>query len=73
MAIIGLQNESGKSSRVGEKSGKSQGILIWIMSGNPGRLFSYMQKADFLMMRSLFVYTSFFHGNNEALCKEEEN
>ena len=35
MAIIGLQKGSGKSSRVREKSVKSQGILIWIMSGNP--------------------------------------
>ena len=31
MAIIGLQKGSGK----GQKSVKSQGILIWIMSGNP--------------------------------------
>ena len=35
MAIIGLQKGSGKRSRVREKSVKSQGILIWIMSGNP--------------------------------------
>ena len=35
MAIIGLQKGSGKRLRVGEKSVKSQGILIWIMSGNP--------------------------------------
>ena len=35
MAIIGLQKGSGKRSRVREKSLKSQGILIWIMSGNP--------------------------------------
>ena len=34
MAIIGLQKESGKRSRVREKSEKSQGILIKIMSGN---------------------------------------
>ena len=32
MAIIGLQKGSGKRSRVREKSVKSQGILIWIMS-----------------------------------------
>ena len=37
MAIIGLQKGSGKRSRVREKSVKSQGILIWIMSGNPGQ------------------------------------
>ena len=35
MAIIGLQKGSGKRSRVREKSVTSQGILIWIMSGNP--------------------------------------
>ena len=35
MAIIGLQKGSGKRSRVMEKSVKSQGILIRIMSGNP--------------------------------------
>ena len=35
MAIIGLQKGSGKMSRVREKSVKSQGILIRIMSGNP--------------------------------------
>ena len=35
MAIIGLPKGSGKRSRVREKSVKSQGILIWIMSGNP--------------------------------------
>ena len=36
MAINGLQKGSGKMSRVREKSVKSRGILIWIMSGNPG-------------------------------------
>ena len=35
MAIISLQKGSGKRSRVREKSVKSQGILIRIMSGNP--------------------------------------
>ena len=35
MASISLQKGSGKRSRVREKSVKSQGILIWIMSGNP--------------------------------------
>ena len=35
MAIIGLQKGSGKRSRVREKSVKSQGILLRIMSGNP--------------------------------------
>ena len=35
MAIIGFQKGSGRRSRVREKSVKSQGILIRIMSGNP--------------------------------------
>ena len=35
MAFIGLQKGSGKRSRFREKSVKSQGILKWIMSGNP--------------------------------------
>ena len=35
MAIIGLQKGSGKRLRVREKSVKSQGILIRILSGNP--------------------------------------
>ena len=35
MAIIGPQKGTGKRSRVREKSVKRQGILIWIMSGNP--------------------------------------
>ena len=35
MAIIGFEKGSGKRSRVREKSVKSQGILIRIMSGNP--------------------------------------
>ena len=39
MAIIGRQKGSGKRSRVREKSVKSQGILIWIMSGNPGLVY----------------------------------
>ena len=36
IVIIDLHKGSGKRSRVREKSVKSQGILIWIMSGNPG-------------------------------------
>ena len=36
MAKIGLPKGSGKWLKVREKSGKSQGILKWILSGNPG-------------------------------------
>ena len=37
MAIVGLLKGSGKRSRVREKSVKSQGIWIWILSGNPDK------------------------------------
>ena len=43
MAIIGLQKGSGKKSRVREKSVKSQGILIWIMSGTLNKVLQYSQ------------------------------
>ena len=36
MAKIGLPKGSGKQLKVREKSVKSQGILKWILSGNPG-------------------------------------
>ena len=35
MARIGLPKGSGKLLKVREKSVKSQGILKWILSGNP--------------------------------------
>ena len=35
MAKIGLPKGSGKCLKVREKSVKSQGILKWILSGNP--------------------------------------
>ena len=35
MAKIGLPTGSGKRLKVREKSVKSQGILKWILSGNP--------------------------------------
>ena len=35
MAKIGLPKGSGKGLKVREKSVKSQGILKWILSGNP--------------------------------------
>ena len=36
MAKFGLPKGSGKRLKVREKSVKSQGILKWILSGNPG-------------------------------------
>ena len=38
MAKIGLPKGSGKRLKVREKSVKSQGILKWILSGNPDQL-----------------------------------
>ena len=42
MAKIGLPKGSGKWLKVREKSVKSQGILKWILSGNPGIGYCYM-------------------------------
>ena len=38
MAKIGLPKGSGKRLKVREKSVKSQGILKWILSGNPEKV-----------------------------------
>ena len=38
MAKIGLPKGSGKRLKVREKPVKSQGILKWILSGNPGKV-----------------------------------
>ena len=38
MAKIGLPKGSGERLKVREKSVKSQGILKWILSGNPDML-----------------------------------
>ena len=40
MAKIGLPKGSGKRLKVREKSVKSQGILKWILSGNPACAYS---------------------------------
>ena len=42
MAKIGLPKGSGKRLKVREKSVKSQGILKWILSGNPVSMYVYM-------------------------------
>ena len=47
MAKIGLLNGSGKRSKVGEKSVKSQGILKWILSMLSGNRVSTELKIDF--------------------------
>ena len=42
MAKIGLPKGSGKGLKVREKSVKSQGILKWILSGNPVLSFGFV-------------------------------
>ena len=44
MAKIGLPKGSGKRLKVREKSLKSQGILKWILSGYPVKLYKYSWK-----------------------------
>ena len=44
MAKIGFPKGSGKRLKVREKSVKSQGILKWILSGNPVKIFSETMK-----------------------------
>ena len=44
MAKIGLPKGSGKRLNVREKSVKSQGILKWILSGNPVTRLLYMHR-----------------------------
>ena len=65
MAIIGLQKGSRKRLRVREKSVKSQGILIWIMSGNPAG--GVAQVTDRLDMTLLFT------GRNKSSQIEEQS
>ena len=45
MAEISLPKGSGKGLKVREKSVKSQGILKWILSGNPAHLKNH-EKGD---------------------------
>ena len=45
MGKIGLPKGSGKRLKVREKSVKSQGILKWILSGNPAVSSSVLNKA----------------------------
>ena len=52
MAKIGLPKGSGKGLKVREKSVKSQGILKWILSGNPVNVFLNC------MLPSFFIWVS---------------
>ena len=55
MAKIGLQKGSGKRLKVREKSVKSQGILKWILSGNPGLLHSLLLRTRFNLNEVSFL------------------
>ena len=44
MAKIGLPKGSGKRLKVREKSVKSQGILKWLLSGNPDNIYCNIYK-----------------------------
>ena len=61
MAKIGLPKGSGKRLKVREKSVKSQGILKWILSGNPDQWFT----------RKCCLY--FLSGALTAFCSAECN
>ena len=51
MALVGLPKGSGKRLKVREKSVKSQGILKWILSGNPAVPFACQghQKSELII------------------------
>ena len=52
MAIIGLLKRSGKRLKVREKSVKSQGVLKWILSGNPVLVLSHHHLPHFVHVSS---------------------
>ena len=55
MAKIGLPKGSGKRLKVREKSVKSQGILKWILSGNPDCKLDQQASATFGFKRGYFT------------------
>ena len=68
MAKIGLPKGSGKQLKVREKSVKSQGILEWILSGNPAQIVDSFTCASsnsaFLLLKRLpevSVYPEMHH------------
>ena len=52
MAKIGLPKGSGKWLKVREKSVKSQGILKWILSGNPDWICQHGHLTLFLLVET---------------------
>ena len=55
MAKIGLPKRSGKRLKVREKSVKSQGILKWILSGNPGTALIKKLICDFISLNASVI------------------
>ena len=66
MAKIGLPKGSGKRLKVREKSVKSQGILKWILSGNPAILDLMHPFLEFLYHLQTYVTCS-----SQVTCTKE--
>ena len=64
MAKIGLPKGSGKRLKVREKSVKSQGILKWILSGNPDGVTS---------INSTFNMVDAFYESSDTFSRMEPN
>ena len=58
MAKIGLPKGSGKRLKVREKSVKSQGILKWILSGNPVFMLTLFSTYNLSLSKFTFRYNS---------------
>ena len=56
MDIIGLPKGSGKRLKVMEKSVKSQGILKWILSGNPVYFVTILQFTSLCFIYVLYTF-----------------
>ena len=61
MAKIDLPKESGKRLKVREKSVKSQEILKWILSGNPGCMKSDCTFTMHSLNQNVLVHVTLLH------------
>ena len=59
MAKIGLPKGSGKGLKVREKSVKSQGILKWILSGNPVKWALFQILSLFSLLNVITKFNNF--------------
>ena len=69
MAKIGLPKGSGKQLKVREKSVKSQGILKWILSGNPAHAWDFRCAHSLYSVPDLVLKTITIH--HERPCRIE--